>query len=64
MLQPITLTVEGAEQFSGIAMSRIKRLAKSGDIEAVKVGGRTLIKRASLEEYLSKAPTAKARTAQ
>ena len=51
-MEPITVTIEGAKQATGLGTTKIYELINEGKLETVKVGRRTLIKVASLRALL------------
>ena len=53
---PITLSIDEAVKCSGISRSSVYLLLKAGKIEAVKHNDKTLIKYASLCDYISNLP--------
>lgn len=57
---PITLTIPGTVEVSGLSRSTIYEALKKGDLTAVKAGRRTLIRHAELEEYLARLPAYRA----
>lgn len=54
--QPIAYGVKDAAAAIGLSRSRIWQLIGEGEIEARKLGGRTVIPAASLNAYLNSAP--------
>jgi hypothetical protein len=56
--EPATFTIEGAQDFSGLARSRLYELMGSNTLQAVKAGRRTLIVGDSLRAYLAGLPRA------
>ncbi len=62
MLEPVTLTVEGACTSSGLGRTKIYSLIGAGLLDARKADGRTLILAASLRHYLENLPPADIRT--
>lgn len=58
MVSPFTFNIAGAVAASGLSRTRIYELLRSGDIEAVRCGGRTLIRASSLRAYLASLPDA------
>ncbi|HET6606388.1 MAG TPA: helix-turn-helix domain-containing protein [Rhodopila sp.] len=42
-MEPITVTIEGAKQATGLGNTKIYDLIKIGKLKAVKVGRRTLV---------------------
>lgn len=50
--EPISMTVEDAVQYTGMARSRIYRLLKSGELTSFKLGGRTMLLRATLDSFI------------
>lgn len=57
-MMPITYSIEGAMQASGLPRCKIYELLGQGKIEARKDGRRTLIPAESLRAYLSSLPAA------
>lgn len=57
-VQPVTMTVADATNYSGMSRSRLYVLMGDEKIKAVKAGRRTLITRASLDAYLQARPEA------
>lgn len=53
--QPITITIKRAVELSGLSQPTLYRRMADGSLEAVKVGGRTLIKYRSLRTMLGEA---------
>jgi excisionase family DNA binding protein len=58
MMTPMTYTIEGAVEASGLPRTTIYELLGRGIIEARKAGRRTLIPAASLQAYLDSLPPA------
>jgi hypothetical protein len=56
--QPAMFTIQGAQDFSGLARSRLYELMSAGTIEARKCGRRTLLVGDSLRQYLANLPRA------
>jgi len=57
-MTPITYTIEGAVQASGLPRTTIYELLGRQKISAVKAGRRTLVSAESLQSYLSNLPAA------
>ncbi len=55
-MEPIALNVKEAARFIGLSRSRLYELIDEGQVEARKVGSRTLIPTASLHALLAAAP--------
>jgi len=55
---PAALSVPSAVVYSGIARTKLYSLMADGQIEAVKVGKRRLVLRASIDEFLARQPRA------
>jgi excisionase family DNA binding protein len=53
-LQPAALTINGAVRYTAASRSRIYELIKAREIEAIKVGRRTLVLRASVDAWLQR----------
>jgi excisionase family DNA binding protein len=51
---PVTVSVEQAALLLGIGRTVAYRLVLAGDLRSVKIGGRRLVVRASIEEYVSR----------
>lgn len=56
----LTYTLAEAQRVTHISRSTLFALIKSGDIPVVKVGARTLIRRAALEAFLTQHETRRA----
>lgn len=56
-LEPIALGVKDAAAFIGLSKSRLYELIATGDIEARKLGHRTVVPTASLRAFVEAAPT-------
>ena len=56
-LEPIALGVKDAAAFIGLSRSRLYELIATGDIEARKLGHRTVVPTASLRAFVEAAPT-------
>ena len=54
-MEPIALRVNDAGKLVGLSRSQIYRLINEGKLEAIKAGGRTLIKYASLRALIDSA---------
>jgi excisionase family DNA binding protein len=63
MMTPMTYTIEGAVQASGLPRTTIYELLGQQKISAVKAGRRTLIPAESLQAYLANLPAANIRAA-
>lgn len=48
-----SLSIEEVQKLSGLGKTKIYELLKSGDLPARKLGKRTLVLRADLDEFLS-----------
>ena len=48
-MEPVTTTIEGTKQATGLGVTSIYKLINEGKLEAVKVGRRTLIKTRSIK---------------
>lgn len=57
-LQPLSISVEQAAEFTSLGVRTIWRKIASGEIRAKKVGGRTIILYRDLEEFLDSLPSA------
>lgn len=57
--ETISVTIPDAVRATGIARSKLYDLLGTGEIEAVKLGRRTLIRTESLRRYVSALPAAK-----
>lgn len=55
-MDPLTMTIPDARRAMGIGQTKIYELIASGEIEAVKVGARTLIVVASIKQWLDRLP--------
>jgi len=55
-IEPISVRISMAVKLTGIGRSRIYELIQSGEIEAVKVGGSTLIPFRSLKRLIEGRP--------
>jgi excisionase family DNA binding protein len=51
-MDPITTTIEGAKQATGLGVTKIYELIGQGKLETVKVGRRTLVKTKSIRALL------------
>ena len=51
---PLTVRIPEACRMTGIGRSKLYELIKAGEIETIKVGSRTLVTVAGLEEFLDK----------
>lgn len=58
MAAPFTFNITGAVAASGLSRTRIYDLLRSGELEAVRCGGRTLVRGSSLRAYLDGLPDA------
>jgi hypothetical protein len=56
LLEPLALRMFQAERISGISQTVLRRLAKEGELEIVKLGATNLVTMASLKGLLSKLP--------
>lgn len=54
----LTYSIPGAIKASGFSRTRLYNLLGDGEIVAIKVGRRTLIKADSLRDYINKMPPA------
>ncbi|MCJ7420945.1 helix-turn-helix domain-containing protein [Sphingomicrobium astaxanthinifaciens] len=52
-MYPITISINDAAQAMGIGRTKLYELINKGDVTAVKVGRRTLIKTSSIEAFVS-----------
>jgi excisionase family DNA binding protein len=57
---PITLSIPGTVEVSGLSRSSIYEALKRGDLTAVKAGRRTLIRFSDLEAYMASLPAYRA----
>lgn len=57
-LEPLAVTIKGAERITGYSRSEIYRRLAAGDIRAVKSGARTLILMDSLRAHVASLPLA------
>lgn len=57
-MTPMTYTIEGAVQASGLPRTTIYNLLGDGKLESRKAGRRTLITAESLQKYLANLPSA------
>lgn len=57
-LEPITCTIKQAAAASGLGQWSIWKLIKDGHLEAVRIGGRTLVNIASLKRLLKNGQSA------
>jgi len=55
-IEPLVLGVKEAAAFIGLSKSRLYELIAGGQIEARKLGARTLVPTASLRSYVANAP--------
>ena len=53
---PALLRLPDACRFLGLGRSKVYELISQGEIEVVKVGGRTLVPMASLQEFVRRLP--------
>jgi excisionase family DNA binding protein len=54
-MEPITTTIEGTKQATGLGVTKIYELIGEGKLETVKVGRRTLVKTKSIRALLGEA---------
>lgn len=52
-MEPLTTTVSGARQATGLGQTKIYELINSGQLETVKIGRRRLIKMDSIRALLN-----------
>jgi excisionase family DNA binding protein len=57
-IEPLTMTISKAQDFSGLSRSKIYRALQAQKIRAIKDGSRTLILVESLRAYLANLPEA------
>jgi excisionase family DNA binding protein len=55
-VEPVAMQPKDAARFIGLSRSRLYELIASGEIEARKVGARTIIPTASLRAFVAAAP--------
>lgn len=53
-IQPHALGVPDAARYIGVGRTRIYELIGSGELKSLRIGGRRLIRRADLEEFISR----------
>lgn len=53
-MHPVSLPINEAAQAIGIGRTKIYQLINSGDLEAVRIGRRTLVKTSSIEALIQK----------
>ncbi len=53
-IPPMSMSVDSAATFTGLGRSTLYTLIKAGELKASRIGGRTLILRADLEELVAK----------
>lgn len=51
-MDPITVTIEGARQATGLGTTKLYELINSGKLKTVKIGRRTLVKTDSIRALL------------
>ena len=54
-MEPLTTTISGATQLTGLSKSKIYLLIAAGDLEKVKVGARSLVTTKSIKRLLEAA---------
>lgn len=54
-MEPITVTIEGTRQATGLGVTKIYELIGAGKLETVKIGRRTLVKTKSIRALLGEA---------
>lgn len=52
-MEPITVTIEGAKQATGLGATKIYELISTGQLKTIKVGRRTLVKTESIRELFA-----------
>jgi excisionase family DNA binding protein len=58
-IQPALLSVPETAQLLGVGRSTVYVLVSNGDLQAVKIGARSLIKRRSAENLIERLPAAR-----
>ena len=53
-MEPLTVTIEGAKKVLGIGTTKLYELINDGQISAVKLGRRTLVRTDSIREFVDK----------
>lgn len=51
-MEPLTVTIDGAKKAIGIGTTKLYELINDGHIKTVKLGRRTLVKTASIREFV------------
>lgn len=54
-MEPLTTTIEGTKQATGLGITSIYKLINEGKLETVKIGRRTLIKTKSIRALVGEA---------
>ncbi|HKY81625.1 MAG TPA: helix-turn-helix domain-containing protein [Sphingobium sp.] len=52
-MEPITVTIEGTRKATGLGTTKIYQLVRTGKLQTVKVGRRTLIKTDSIRALVN-----------
>tara|TARA_A100001391_G_scaffold42183_1_gene24424 strand:- start:9551 stop:9727 length:177 start_codon:yes stop_codon:yes gene_type:complete len=55
LMEPITVSIEGTKQATGLGVTKIYELINQGKLETVKIGRRTLVKTASIRALVEAA---------
>ena len=58
-IQPALLSVPEAAQLLGVGRSTVYALVSTGDLQAVKIGSRSLIRRSDAENLIERLPAAR-----
>jgi excisionase family DNA binding protein len=58
-IQPVLLSFPETAQFLNVGRTTVYVLVSNGDLEAVKIGARSLIKRRSAENLIKRLPAAR-----
>jgi excisionase family DNA binding protein len=58
-IQPALLSVPDTAQFLGVGRSTVYVLVSNGDLQAVKIGSRSLIRRSDAENLIERLPAAR-----
>lgn len=54
-MEPVTVTIEGTRQATGLGVTKIYELINAGKLETIKIGRRTLVKVQSIRVLLDEA---------
>ncbi|MCB1359416.1 MAG: helix-turn-helix domain-containing protein [Maritimibacter sp.] len=55
--QPIAFSVDSSCRYTGLSRSTLYKLARNGQLQMIRVAGRTLIRRAELDRLITEAST-------